>query len=366
MATIELKNLKKYFGNVKAVDDISLKVNDGEFVVFLGPSGCGKTTTLLMLAGIYKPTEGEILFDDQIVNEVPPKDREIGMVFQSYALYPHMTLYENIAFPLQAKKMSKEEIDKKVRSVTKNLDIGKLLDRKPNQISGGQQQRVAIARALVKEPKILLFDEPLSNLDAALRAYMRAEIKKLQHDLGITSVYVTHDQIEAMTMADRIAVFNKGKLMQFDSPDKIYNQPKNLFVAKFVGTPSMNIIDVEIIRINGNIYIKIDEDTRIKIEDKTIKAKIEKIEKSNVLLGLRPEDIKIKFKKENVNTFKSKVYILEPLGREIIYNIKLGNNIFKIISDEKYNLKLDEEIYLDFPEKEFHLFDKESGKNLLF
>ncbi|SHE31987.1 carbohydrate ABC transporter ATP-binding protein, CUT1 family (TC 3.A.1.1.-) [Marinitoga hydrogenitolerans DSM 16785] len=366
MATIELKNLKKHFGNVKAVDDVSLKINDGEFVVFLGPSGCGKTTTLLMLAGIYKPTGGEILFDNQVVNEVPPKDREIGMVFQSYALYPHMTLYENIAFPLQAKKMDKNEIDKKVKDVTKNLDIGKLLDRKPNQISGGQQQRVAIARALVKKPKILLFDEPLSNLDAALRAYMRAEIKKLQHDLGITSVYVTHDQIEAMTMADRIAVFNKGKLMQFDIPDKIYNQPKNIFVARFVGTPSMNIIDVEIIKLGEDVYIKIEDDIKIKIVNKEIKEKINKISEKNVLMGLRPEDIKIRFKKEEGNSFKSKVYILEPLGREIIYNIKLGNNIFKIISDEKYELKIDDDIYLKFPDTNFHLFDKNTGENLLF
>jgi len=287
MAKIELKNLKKYFGNVKAVDDISLKINDGEFVVFLGPSGCGKTTTLLMLAGIYKPTSGEILFDDQVVNEVPPKDREIGMVFQSYALYPHMNLYENIAFPLLAKKLSKDKIDKKVRDVTKNLDIGKLLDRKPNQISGGQQQRVAIARALVKEPKILLFDEPLSNLDAALRAYMRAEIKKLQHDLGITSVYVTHDQIEAMTMADRIAVYNKGKLMQFDTPDNIYNRPTNLFVAKFVGTPSMNILDVEIEKLDNRIYIKIEKDILFEIEDENMKKKIEKINTKKVVLGIK-------------------------------------------------------------------------------
>ena len=365
MAKIELKNLKKYFGNVKAVDDISLKINDGEFVVFLGPSGCGKTTTLLMLAGIYKPTSGEILFDDQVVNEVPPKDREIGMVFQSYALYPHMNLYENIAFPLLAKKLSKDKIDKKVRDVTKNLDIGKLLDRKPNQISGGQQQRVAIARALVKEPKILLFDEPLSNLDAALRAYMRAEIKKLQHDLGITSVYVTHDQIEAMTMADRIAVYNKGKLMQFDTPDNIYNRPTNLFVAKFVGTPSMNILDVEIEKLDNRIYIKIEKDILFEIEDENMKKKIEKINTKKVVLGIRPEDIKISFKKEN-NNFKSQVYILEPLGREIIYNIKLGNNIFRIISDEKYNLKLEETVYLTFPKTGFHLFDKESGENLLF
>lgn len=365
MAKIELKNLKKYFGNVKAVDDVSLNINDGEFVVFLGPSGCGKTTTLLMLAGIYKPTSGEILFDNQLVNEVPPKDREIGMVFQSYALYPHMTLYENIAFPLLAKKMPKDEIDKKIRDVTKNLDIGKLLDRKPNQISGGQQQRVAIARALVKEPKILLFDEPLSNLDAALRAYMRAEIKKLQHDLGITSVYVTHDQIEAMTMADRIAVFNKGKLMQFDKPDNIYNKPKNIFVARFVGTPSMNILDAEIEKLDDGIYIKIEKDILFEIEDENMKKKIEKINTKKVVLGIRPEDIKIGFKKDN-NNFKSQVYILEPLGREIIYNIKLGNNIFRIISDEKYNLKLEETVYLTFPKTGFHLFDKESGENLLF
>lgn len=354
-----LKDIHKHFGKVKAVDGITLEVKDGEFTVFLGPSGCGKTTTLLMLAGIYKPTSGQILFDNYLVNDVLPKDREIGMVFQSYALYPHMTLYDNIAFPLKAQKMKKDEIDKRVKEVTKNLDIGKLLNRKPNQISGGQQQRVAIARALVKQPKILLFDEPLSNLDAALRSYMRAEIKKLQHDLGITTVYVTHDQVEAMTMADRIAVFSKGKLQQYDTPDNIYNYPLNMFVAKFIGTPAMNFLDVVVTEEKGSYYL-VYNGIKMKIEEdnKDINRFLEK----KIEMGIRPEHVKLNTSPIDNESIPAEVYVLEPMGRDVIYNIKVGKDVIKVITEEKMSLNLGDKVYLNMGK--YHLFDKETQCNL--
>ncbi|MDK2383704.1 MAG: ABC transporter ATP-binding protein, partial [Candidatus Korarchaeota archaeon] len=231
MVSVRLVDLTKRFGRVVAVDHLNLEVAHGEFVALLGPSGCGKTTTLLMIAGIYRPTEGYIYFDDRVVNDLEPKDRNVGMVFQTYALYPHMKVFDNIAFPLKLKKVPKEEIERKVRRVAELLHIEDLLDRKPSQLSGGQQQRVALARALVKEPDLFLMDEPLSNLDAKLRVEMRGELKRLQKDLGITTIYVTHDQLEAMTMADRIAVLNNGRLQQYGPPEELYRKPANKFGA---------------------------------------------------------------------------------------------------------------------------------------
>ncbi|RLE71312.1 MAG: glycerol-3-phosphate ABC transporter ATP-binding protein, partial [Thermoprotei archaeon] len=257
MVEVKLVDLCKYFGPVKAVDHLNLHIKDREFVALLGPSGCGKTTTLLMIAGIYKPTSGYIYFGDEIVNDVPPKDRNVGMVFQSYALYPHMTVFDNIAFPLKLKKVPKQEIEKKVKEVAEFLRIAELLDRKPSQLSGGQQQRVALARALAKEPQIFLMDEPLSNLDAKLRIMMRAELKRMQKELGITTIYVTHDQVEAMTMADRIAVLNLGRLQQYGTPDELYNKPSNVFVAGFIGSPPMNFIDGSLVETDDKLAIDI-------------------------------------------------------------------------------------------------------------
>ncbi|RLE58654.1 MAG: sugar ABC transporter ATP-binding protein, partial [Thermoprotei archaeon] len=233
MAKVSVKDLLKKFGNVIAVNKISFEVNDGEFVVLLGPSGCGKTTTLRLIAGLETPDGGEIWIGDKLVNDLPPKDRDVAMVFQNYALYPHMKVYDNLAFPLRLRKLPKDKIDRKVREVAKLLRIDNLLDRYPRQLSGGQQQRVALGRALVREPHVFLMDEPLSNLDAKLRVYMRAELKRLQRELGITTIYVTHDQAEAMTMADRIVVMNEGKIQQIGTPSELYYKPANLFVAGF-------------------------------------------------------------------------------------------------------------------------------------
>ena len=238
MSKVKVVNLVKKFDKTVAVNGISFNVKDGEFIVLLGPSGCGKTTTLRCIAGLETPDEGEIYIDDRMVNDLPPKDRDIAMVFQSYALYPHMTVYGNLAFPLKMRKYPKQEIDKRVREVAKLLRIEELLDRKPRQLSGGQQQRVALGRALVRNPRVWLMDEPLSNLDAKLRVYMRAELKKLQKDLKITTIYVTHDQAEAMAMADRVAVMNKGKILQYDEPRHVYERPANLFVARVYWKPA--------------------------------------------------------------------------------------------------------------------------------
>lgn len=366
MPSIRVVNFSKHFGKVKAVDNVTFEVEDGEFVALLGPSGCGKTTTLLTLAGIYKPTSGEIYFGDQLVNDVPPKYRNVGMVFQNYALYPHMNVFENIAFPLRAKRLSKEEITEKVNAVAKKLMIDKLLDRKPMQISGGQQQRVALARALVKEPAVLLFDEPLSNLDAKLRMLMRAEIKKLQSDLGITSVYVTHDQAEAMTMASRIAVFSMGKLVQYGTPEEIYDLPKNMFVAAFVGNPPMNFLQgFTVVSEGGQLCLRRGE---IRLElPASAKEKLPENLPDNVVVGVRPEDFEIETTPVK-NSVPATVYVLEPLGRDVIINVRLedtGNDIVKIFAEPNTTFEPDERVYITPKQEKVHLFDPETEEALL-
>src|SRR5438093_1830824 len=243
MASVEIRGLRKEFEGTVAVENLDLEVHDKEFVVLLGPSGCGKTTTLRCIAGLESPSDGEIRIGDRVVNDLEPKDRNIAMVFQSYALYPHMTVYQNLAFPLENRKMAEREIVSRVNKTARLLQIENLLGRKPAQLSGGQRQRVAVGRAIVREPEVFLMDEPLSNLDAKLRVYMRAELKRLQKDIGVTTIYVTHDQVEAMTMADRIAIMNKGVLQQLGTPERIYSQPSNTFVAGFIGNTPTNFAD---------------------------------------------------------------------------------------------------------------------------
>ena len=253
MTSLRIEGLTKRYGNTNALDEFSLKVDSGQFMVLLGPSGCGKTTAVRCIAGLVNPTSGHIYIGDQMVNQLPPKDRDVAMVFQNYALYPHMTVYNNIAFPLKMRKVPKNQIDDKVRNVANLLDIEDLLDRKPKELSGGQMQRVALGRALVREPKVFLMDEPLSNLDAKLRTYMRTEIKKLQKKVGITTLYITHDQIEAMSMADQVAIMKSGLIQQIGTPGEVYQEPANTFVADFVGSPSMNFLKCKIIAKNSEI-----------------------------------------------------------------------------------------------------------------
>ena len=288
MTKVLLKDVKKSFGDVIAVNKLSLEARDKEFLVLLGPSGCGKTTALRCIAGLESPEEGEIYIGERLVNDLSPKDRNIAMVFQSYALYPHMTVFKNLSFPLENAKLSKGEIDQRVRQVSKLLKIQKLLNRKPRQLSGGQRQRVALGRAIVREPHAFLMDEPLSNLDAKLRVYMRTELKKLQKELGVTTIYVTHDQIEALTMGDRVAIMNDGVLQQFDPPSKVYSHPSNVFVAGFIGSPPTNFFDCKLIKEPANTLDA--GEFRYSIPEHTTKA-MEGITSDSCVLGVRPQDI---------------------------------------------------------------------------
>jgi len=356
---VTLTSLSKNFGEVKAVNNLDLKINDGEFVALLGPSGCGKTTTLLMIAGIYRPTNGCIYFGNDIVNEVAPKNRKIGMVFQSYALYPHMTVRDNIVFPLKLQKIPKEEREKRAKEVTELVQIGELLNRKPAQLSGGQQQRVALCRALIKKPEILLLDEPLSNLDAKLRSFMRAELKRLQKELGITTIFVTHDQVEAMTMSDKIALLKLGKLQQYSSSDELYNRPENLFVAGFVGNPSMNFIDVFLEQAQEKFLLK-NEDITIKIPSKIGKIIKSCTQDNQMVLGVRPEDVKIDHEEGEIG----EVYVVEPMGMQVLVTVKLGNLQIKILTAPPFIKKMGEKVKLHFDLEKIHLFDKNTAKPL--
>src|SRR5215217_4462217 len=293
MAGVTFDGVGKVYGDsTRAVDDLNLAVEDGEFMVLVGPSGCGKTTALRMVAGLEEISEGEIKIGDRVVNEVPSRDRDIAMVFQTYALYPHLTVYDNIAFSLRLRKEKKQDLDRRVREAAKVLGLDQLLDRKPRALSGGQRQRVAMGRAIVRQPQAFLMDEPLSNLDAKLRVQMRAEIAKLQSDLGTTTIYVTHDQVEAMTMGDRVAVMRKGELQQVDDPQVLYDRPVNLFVGGFIGSPAMNMLDAKVERSNGDL-VAVAGSQRIRLGEETVGARpeLKAYEGKPVILGIRPEDL---------------------------------------------------------------------------
>src|SRR5262245_42802725 len=291
MAQVVLKDLNKKFDEVHAVKDVNLTIRDKEFMVFVGPSGCGKTTTLRMVAGLEEITAGEIAIGDRVVNDLPPKDRDIAMVFQNYALYPHMTVYDNMAFGLKMRKFPKHEIAKRVREAADILGIQDLLKRKPRQLSGGQRQRVAVGRAIVRHPQVFLFDEPLSNLDAKLRVQMRVELKRLHDRLETTAIYVTHDQVEAMTLGDRVVVMRDGRVQQVGDPMELYNQPANRFVAGFIGSPAMNFASVRIAAENGSLWAESD-DLRIKVPAR-IAQRLGRYVGSGTTLGVRPEDLRI-------------------------------------------------------------------------
>ncbi|NJE26111.1 ABC transporter ATP-binding protein [Thermococcus sp. MV5] len=317
MARVLLKNVTKKFGNVIAVSRLNLEIKDGEFMVLLGPSGCGKSTTLRMIAGLEIPTEGEIWIGDQLVNEIDPTKRNTAMVFQSYALYPHMSVFGNIEFPLRMAGVPKQERTKKVKEVAEFLGISELLNRKPSELSGGQQQRVALARALVREPEVFLLDEPLSNLDAKIRTQMRFELKKLlSYDLGITTIYVTHDQVEAMTMADRIAVMNKGVLQQVGTPNEIFYKPANTFVGTFVGSPPMNLIE-------GEIIVK-DNRTLFNAGEFLLELPTEMEAREKVILGFRPQHVEVS-KDAKEGFVKGTLLGIEKLGVESYGHIPYGD-----------------------------------------
>jgi multiple sugar transport system ATP-binding protein len=315
MAKVEIKGVSKvYEGNVRAVENANITVEDKEFVVLVGPSGCGKSTTLRMVAGLEEITEGELYIDGELMNDVPPKDRNIAMVFQNYALYPHMSVYENMAFGLRIKKVPKDEIDRRVKDAAKILDIEKLLDRKPKALSGGQRQRVAVGRAIVRNPKVFLFDEPLSNLDAKLRVQMRAELSGLHLRLNATMIYVTHDQVEAMTMANKIVVMKDGLVQQIGSPLYLYNYPQNKFVAGFIGSPPMNFLTVKVEE-DGGLLLLDEGSFKIK-PDSSHADYLKNYIGKEIFFGIRPEDMNF-IESEEHNSFAVKITVVEPLGADI-------------------------------------------------
>jgi len=365
MARVELKHVTKKFNNVIAVNDVSFVVEDHEFAVILGPSGCGKTTTLRLIAGLEQVTSGEIYIGDRLVNNVPPKDRNIAMVFQNYALYPHMTVYDNMAFGLRMRKVPKDEIDRRVKEAAKILEIDHLLNRKPKELSGGQRQRVALGRAIVRNPDVFLFDEPLSNLDAKMRVHMRAELAKLHKRLNATSIYVTHDQVEAMTLGDKIILMNNGVIQQIDDPLSLYHLPRNKFVAGFIGSPPMNFFEGELLEDSGKIYFS-NSDFRLELPEK-IAAKIKNNFEKEVFLGIRPEDIRSELDKkpQMVPVMEAIVDFVETLGNEILVYYTTEHGVPFISRIPPFNPPQPGDVMeLHFNMNRIHVFDKETEKNL--
>ena len=388
MAEVKLKNIKKIYplasdekknkkdtkneqkknnlqitkDGVVAVQEFSLDIKDKEFIVLVGPSGCGKSTTLRMIAGLEDISGGELYIDDKLCNDVEPKDRDIAMVFQNYALYPHMTVYENMAFPLEIKKVSKEEIDKKVKEAASILDITEYLNRKPKNLSGGQRQRVAIGRAIVRNPKVLLMDEPLSNLDAKLRNQMRAEIIKLREKINTTFIYVTHDQTEAMTLGDRIVVMKDGFIQQIGTPQEVFNHPLNLFVAGFIGTPQMNFFDAKLVIKDGRYMVDAYGEVVELSEDKQKRLSALNIAMQDITLGVRPDHIIL----AEIGGIEGKVDVAELMGASEHLHLKVNDKDVIVIvptegADEAFNKK---SVKITFSGNTCHVFSKETGKNL--
>ena len=391
MGEIKINNIGKIYPNgTRALEDVNIEINDGEFVVLVGPSGCGKTTLLRMVAGLEDITEGEISIGDKVVNEVAPKDRDIAMVFQNYALYPHMSVYDNMAFSLKLRKLPKDEIDKKVKDAAKTLEISELLERKPKALSGGQRQRVAMGRAIVRNPEAFLMDEPLSNLDAKLRVQMRAELGQLHTQLETTTLYVTHDQVEAMTMGDRVAVIRKGELQQINTPREIYLYPKNIFVAGFIGSPAMNFVYADVKVSGGKANLTFAGET-LQCSGDAVK-KLEKVDGQQIVLGIRPEAFEDSIyakDSEYTESISIKVILLEQLGSdsyihfykdikpvqtEAIEEILAdeGEDISVLGDETKFiarinpnsNVKEGEEISLSIDPSKLHFFDPDSGNAL--
>ncbi|MBI2738531.1 MAG: sn-glycerol-3-phosphate ABC transporter ATP-binding protein UgpC [Rhodospirillales bacterium] len=358
MAEVIVRKLNKKFDSNHVVKDVDLHIHDKEFVVFVGPSGCGKTTTLRMIAGLEAVTSGDILIGNTVVNEVPPMDRDIAMVFQNYALYPHMSVASNMAFGLKMRKFDKTEIQSRIKRAAEILDIGELLQRKPRQLSGGQRQRVALGRAIVRDPKVFLFDEPLSNLDAKLRVQMRVELKKLHERLAVTSIYVTHDQVEAMTLGDRVVVMKDGVVQQVGEPLELYNTPANRFVAGFIGSPAMNFADVTLNGANGRLWA---EAPGIKIGMPEPIASRVNGRSGKAILGIRPEDLHVAGPADPAELcFEVEVEVVEQLGSEILLDTRAGNSTFVASVDPMLRTKVHERLKLAMNPNRLHLFDAQT------
>ena len=363
MAGVTYDHVTKKFGDFTALNDLNIGIEDKEFLVLVGPSGCGKTTALRCLAGLEEITQGNIMIGDHVVNDMPPKDRDIAMVFQSYALYPHMTVFDNMAFGLKLRKVPKDEIRRRVEEAAQTLGIEGLLKRKPRELSGGQRQRVAVGRAIVREPKVFLFDEPLSNLDAKLRVQTRAEISKLHQRLQTTFIYVTHDQTEAMTMASRIAVMNKGILQQLDTPQTLYDKPGNLFVAGFIGSPAMNFFPAHLRKDNGNLFVDADG-FAVKIPESRQDTYMPYNGKE-IIFGIRPEDIhNPAYVPQGIHAelVDAKVDVTELMGNEIFLYMITGNNNYVARVDPRTRFSIGEKVQLAFNMDNFHLFDPSADR----
>ncbi len=358
MVNVALKNVSKRYGNVAAIEGVSLDIKDKEFITILGPSGGGKTTVLRLIAGLETPSEGEIYFGDKKVNDISPRDRNVALVFQNYALFPHMTVYENIAFPLAIRNTPPEEVKKRVQEVAELLEITRLLDRKPKQLSGGEQQRVAVGRAIVRKPDVFLMDEPLSSVDASLRIAMRTELKKLQRMLETTLIYVTHDQTEAMTMSDRIAVIRNGKIVQIDSPDTIYDVPKDDWVASFIGNPPMNLIDG--LAGNGQVQLAGTQSSIM-----LPKSKVGNLASgAKVRIGIRPEDIRVSSQPLDGMSCSGEIYLLESLGDSTIVDVKVGNSIIRAREKAGFRAQIGDKVYLKFDDRRLAIFDSQTGTRI--
>ncbi|MDE6519412.1 MAG: sn-glycerol-3-phosphate ABC transporter ATP-binding protein UgpC [Ruminococcus sp.] len=375
MAGLTLKNIqKKYPGGFHAVHDVNLEIRDKEFIVLVGPSGCGKSTTLRMIAGLEEISEGELYIGDRLVNDIAPKDRDIAMVFQNYALYPHMTVFENMAFGLKLRKVPKDEIDRKVNEAAKILDLAHLLDRKPRAMSGGQCQRVALGRCIVRSPKVFLLDEPLSNLDAKLRAQMRTEISKIHKKLGTTFIYVTHDQTEAMTMGDRIVCMKDGWIQQVDTPQNLYERPVNKFVAGFLGSPQMNFIDAVLRQDYGQYIVEFGGEGRngrryeIIVPESKVNDNLARYVNREIVLGIRPESIhdeEMYLSNATTGVIDAYVELTEMMGAEIyLYLTCEGNNLTARVSPRS-TARIGDEIKIAIDPNRIHLFDKESDKTII-
>jgi len=354
---VRFVDVTKRFGKTEVVDQLNLHTDDGEFVVLLGPSGCGKTTTLRMLAGLEEATEGDILIGQERVNDVPTRHRDIAMVFQSYALYPHMTVAENIAYPLRVRKITQTEIERRVRRAADMLEIGQLLARRPRELSGGERQRVALARAIIRSPRVYLMDEPLSNLDARLRLQMRGELKRLQHELGTTTIYVTHDQAEAMTLAHRVAVMRGGVLQQFDTPMNLYTRPANRFVAEFIGSPGMNFIEG---RIDASARKFVTEGIEIALTD----SQLEKLKgHERITLGIRPEHVSVATK-QHEGSFPALVYVTEQMGSETLVFLRLGDEKIIARASADFAAEIETSARVRFDCDRLAFFDSATGEAL--
>jgi multiple sugar transport system ATP-binding protein len=359
MANVIVRRLNKKFDELHVVKDVNIEIRDKEFVVLVGPSGCGKTTTLRMVAGLESVTSGEILIGDRVVNELPPMDRDIAMVFQNYALYPHMTVYDNMAFGLKMRRFDRAEIGRRVQAAAEILGIEDHLRRKPRHLSGGQRQRVALGRAIVRHPQVFLFDEPLSNLDAKLRVQMRVELKKIHGRLGTTAVYVTHDQVEAMTLGDRVVVMKDGVVQQIGEPLELYNAPANRFVAGFIGSPAMNFATVKVSESDGGLWVS-NEGIHIKVPAE-LGAHLRRYVGEHVTLGIRPEDLHVASGNDPVGVgFDAIVEVIEKLGSEILLDVKVGSHVMVAAVEPTVRTKVRDQLPLALNPDRLHFFDRQS------